>query len=997
MIKLSKLNLMSLMSFIFIILSFNVIGEEYFIGDTVYINSSHGLISASPHHLTTDGYINLEIETYSYTGNMNVMFGFDSLNAMPMSIDLYSPHQLSYIDGNGTTIYYTEDYININNLFEKAYIELDGKNVWYYIKDVSIIANQKIKFRFFLDLIKGSGKYDVAFFPSSYDNDYMSAYNDGNMILLDPTYTLNEDIISYYKFDGNANDELESENGTVSGAVNHLDNGFINEGYNFDGINDYITFDDMSTVTKDNDYSISFWFKLDNTGINMNLYSFEHGGTDRNNFAITSSNIIVVSLYDGSWHTKSGSFSDTTSFHHVVISYNSTDNTFVFYLDNVEQIGTTTGISSGNVGYRIGSSSNANEKYFTGNIDEFGIWNRQLTRDEMEELYLNEFSYPFIFLNGNGSLTNPYNLSTCMDLLNIEKVKTIEYEYFQLINNIDCTDYEFIPIMNASIFRGSFNGNGFSINNLTLLEGGSNQGLFYRTDFDTIIKDLTINNIDINNNPSFSGCLIGEVYKNNTVESFLLNNININNCDIDGSLRTIDNGASIGGLIGNINTNTPLNNGFNIYNINILNSNLNGGSNIGGIVGGIALHLPNNIYFKNISTQINLETSYLDVLVGGIFGRLDSTGNINTYIDGYLNNNSGVGSGITGLRDSSLGDKLYINDYLFTGNIDGYSIYESWSCISLEYLYLDNVIIRGVSNTSDVLTSSTDVDCIYNLQDVYFANETYTTSSKGGIGLSNNDLKLDLYYYNNFTDWDIHNCMYHSLDFMDLSYNYGDITFNMLNYYNASETEIGINATLTSIICDCYFDNPITDSYSYEPDLDYYYLINTSLLNYSTYNTSITCNGGSISEVYYFNYTCTPNYYCSSFDDCSLLGVETCLIVNDSNSCGNIYTGELSSYDDSCTPTTSSVPLVIPLELGECPSNLPSLMLLMIPLIIGFVLMFMAFMFNIPIIHVVSGIFIFMSGYVFVDCNRLFGIFIITLGLMLIPFAFMLAFSKENE
>jgi len=88
---------------------------------------------------------------------------------------------------------------------------------------------------------------------------------------------------------------------------------------------------------------------------------------------------------------------------------------------------------------------------------------------------------------------------------------------------------------------------------------------------------------------------------------------------------------------------------------------------------------------------------------------------------------------------------------------------------------------------------------------------------------------------------------------------------------------------------------------------------------------------------------------------------------------------------------------VDPIVLGECPANIGSLFLLMIPMLIGFVLMFMAFMFKIPILHAVSGLFIFISGYVFIDCNRLMGIFIITLGLLLIPFAFMMAFHKEGE
>ncbi len=298
-----------------------VLGDgEIIDGNKVYINNSIAYISAEPQHLIRDGYVNFNLISKQYSGDMNVMFGFNSENAIPKSIDLYSPHyedvdylyqsnlyevsnfrntlqscdignginkmmvdtvnntdvvvcyDIYFNEGNNYTITWTEtvneykEYLNLNNIFNKANLELDNKDVWYYVKDKPIIAGEEIKFRMYLDLIGGEGKYDIAFFPSSYGNDYLQAYNDGNMLLLDPTYNLTDNIIGYWKFDGNATDSLGVNNGTVTGATNDDLYGIINEGYNFNGISDYINLGN-AVIPITGNWTISIWVKMNNNTI----------------------------------------------------------------------------------------------------------------------------------------------------------------------------------------------------------------------------------------------------------------------------------------------------------------------------------------------------------------------------------------------------------------------------------------------------------------------------------------------------------------------------------------------------------------------------------------------------------------------------------------------------------------------------------------------------------------------------------------------------------
>ncbi|MBK7439968.1 MAG: hypothetical protein IPI65_00130 [Bacteroidetes bacterium] len=67
-------------------------------------------------------------------------------------------------------------------------------------------------------------------------------------------------LVSWYPFNGNANDEsINDNNGIVYGAnlVNDR-NGVSNSAYSCDGVDDFISLAGNEEIT--NDFSISFWF-----------------------------------------------------------------------------------------------------------------------------------------------------------------------------------------------------------------------------------------------------------------------------------------------------------------------------------------------------------------------------------------------------------------------------------------------------------------------------------------------------------------------------------------------------------------------------------------------------------------------------------------------------------------------------------------------------------------------------------------------------------------
>ena len=91
---------------------------------------------------------------------------------------------------------------------------------------------------------------------------------------------LTTNIEAYYKFDGDATDSVVSNDGSVSGAISGSSYGKIDEGYSFDGTNDYI---DLGDITDTNtDFSVSAWVNLQSKSVSKAVWSI--GDTSNSNY-----------------------------------------------------------------------------------------------------------------------------------------------------------------------------------------------------------------------------------------------------------------------------------------------------------------------------------------------------------------------------------------------------------------------------------------------------------------------------------------------------------------------------------------------------------------------------------------------------------------------------------------------------------------------------------------------------------------------------------------
>lgn len=205
-----------------------------------------------------------------------------------------------------------------------------------------------------------------------------------------PDYVPTEGLVAWYPFNGNANDESGNGlHGEVNGAI-LTDDRFLtpNRAYSFSGnCQDRI---DMliPEMTENTSFSVSFWTRRNGTGCyNPRVWEF-YGGSRTTQCSwfnswdyITFSGFPVtdITLQDDNWY-------------HFVLTNNGFEWKAYFNgeLNNTEQ--DTTVINSPDLA--IGRMNHPAWDSFNGDIDDFAIWNRELSPSEISALYSAELPIP---------------------------------------------------------------------------------------------------------------------------------------------------------------------------------------------------------------------------------------------------------------------------------------------------------------------------------------------------------------------------------------------------------------------------------------------------------------------------------------------------------------------------------------------------------------------------------------------------------------------------
>ena len=216
--------------------------------------------------------------------------------------------------------------------------------------------------------------------------------------------TLLTNLVAAYKAESNSNDSLGTYNGSALGGVTYT-TGKSGNAFTFNGTTAYVDMGDVMDIGT-NSWTYSFWFNPTQAFFTSILFGKTIAAGVRGRviglidnyklqiiFDADATNVIIV-------ETPASSIA-INNWYHAVIQIDRTDK-FKLYLNGSAITLTTTNGTNNltpytatnyntNNPFRIGAGTSADNTtpatFYSGKIDEFGIWNKVLTETEVTQLY----------------------------------------------------------------------------------------------------------------------------------------------------------------------------------------------------------------------------------------------------------------------------------------------------------------------------------------------------------------------------------------------------------------------------------------------------------------------------------------------------------------------------------------------------------------------------------------------------------------------------------
>lgn len=213
-------------------------------GDRAYIDDENAYFSVTPHTLNRSGWVNVTLNSKQFSGDIDLLFGFNSLEGTPRTPQLYKPrwvdvpkeytceYEFNYtifphyfwcyqtyqvnIGTNETpimenrtnmvferefyignlpqkTAYWTEQefkvWKDVGALFKETDRTFNNKDTWYIGKNLNVNQSQEYTIRFYMDTrINTQGEYDIGIKRSS--QSLQQAIDTGTLYAIDPWWDL---------------------------------------------------------------------------------------------------------------------------------------------------------------------------------------------------------------------------------------------------------------------------------------------------------------------------------------------------------------------------------------------------------------------------------------------------------------------------------------------------------------------------------------------------------------------------------------------------------------------------------------------------------------------------------------------------------------------------------------------------------------------------------------------------------------------------------------
>lgn len=140
-------------------------------GDSVYVNDSNVFINITPHTITQSGEAELQLLSKIYSGDIDILFGFNSTHARPRY----------------AKVLIGEEWVDVTDHFYFLSYSFQGFDRWYYATDIPINQGVLYRMRYWLDVnINTTGKYWFGVKPSG--ETLHEAIQNGHFYYIDPWF-----------------------------------------------------------------------------------------------------------------------------------------------------------------------------------------------------------------------------------------------------------------------------------------------------------------------------------------------------------------------------------------------------------------------------------------------------------------------------------------------------------------------------------------------------------------------------------------------------------------------------------------------------------------------------------------------------------------------------------------------------------------------------------------------------------------------------------------
>ncbi|MBP6091293.1 MAG: hypothetical protein KA521_08570, partial [Crocinitomicaceae bacterium] len=232
-------------------------------------------------------------------------------------------------------------------------------------------------------------------------------------------------LVGYWPFCGNANDASgNGNNGTVNGATLTTDRfGNANSAYSFDG-NDWIS----ATRAHQAVFTASVWIQSTNGNCNKPILDANNSSWELySDCANGQLNFIMWNGGTFTYHSTNVALGLNT-WYHVVAVYSSSQ-VKVYVNGSLITTQVTTAVPAISGVLNMGASLSGTTQYFTGKLDDVGLWSRALTLAEIQQLYTQgQTTYSW----------SPGNATT--QSITVSPTSTTTYTCTTTVNGASCSD-----------------------------------------------------------------------------------------------------------------------------------------------------------------------------------------------------------------------------------------------------------------------------------------------------------------------------------------------------------------------------------------------------------------------------------------------------------------------------------------------------------------------------------------------------------------------------